>query len=198
MDDNTICRLTEFAHSLSTALEERDCDTRLHSDRVVDIAMDIGRRCGLSKDELSLLWLSASFHDVGKIGIPDNVLHKPGVLNEHEWETMKTHAIVGEKILRAIKAPGMDWVADAVRHHHECYDGSGYPDGLVAEEIPLLARIVAIADAYDAKVTSRPYHLGVSHDEAMDEMREDVGEKYDPEVFRHFQATVTKTGRGGH
>ena len=69
---------------------------------------------------------------------------------------------------------------------------------MVAEEIPLLARIVAIADAYDAKVTSRPYHLGVSHDEAMDEMREDVGEKYDPEVFRHFQATVTKTGRGGH
>ena len=198
MDEKTIGHLADFAHSLSTALEERDCDTRLHSDRVVDIAMDIGRRCGLSKDDLSLLWMSAAFHDVGKIGIPDSVLHKPGVLNEREWETMKSHTVVGEKILRAFRAPGMDWVADAVRHHHECFDGSGYPDGLVAEEIPLLARIIAIADGYDAKTTSRPYHLGVSHDEAMEQMREEVGEKYDPELFRHFLVTVAKIVGGKH
>jgi HD-GYP domain-containing protein (c-di-GMP phosphodiesterase class II) len=185
--------LAEFAESLSVALEERDSDTRLHSDRVVDIAMDIGRRCGMSKDELSLLWLSAAFHDVGKIGIPDSVLRKPGVLDMEEWETMKTHAIVGEKILRAVKAPGMDWVADAVRHHHESFDGSGYPDGLVAEEIPFMARIIAIADGYDAMVTSRPYHAGLSHDEVMETMREKAGEKYDPELFRQFQEALANS-----
>jgi HD-GYP domain-containing protein (c-di-GMP phosphodiesterase class II) len=188
--------LAECAQSLSVALEERDWDTRVHSDRVVDIAMDIGRRCGMSKRELSLLWLSAAFHDVGKIGIPDSVLRKPGVLNEQEWETMKSHAVVGEKILRAIKAPGMDWVADAVRHHHESFDGSGYPDGLAAEEIPFMARIIAIADGYDAMVTSRPYHAGLSHDEVIEKMREKAGEKYDPDLFRHFQASLIENPKG--
>jgi HD-GYP domain-containing protein (c-di-GMP phosphodiesterase class II) len=190
MDDGAICRLSEFAHSLSMALEERDCDTRLHSDRVVDIALDIGRRCGLSKDQLPLLRLGAAFHDIGKIGIPDSVLHKPGVLTEQEWQTMKSHSIVGENILLAIKTPGMDRVAAAVRCHHECFDGSGYPDGLAATEIPLLARIIAFADGYDASVTARPYHAGVSHHEAMALMRDEVGAKYDPALFRHFSASV--------
>jgi HD-GYP domain-containing protein (c-di-GMP phosphodiesterase class II) len=192
MDDDFDARLADVVQGLSVALEERDCDTRLHSDRVVDIAMDIGRRCGMSRTELSLLWLSAAFHDVGKIGIPDSVLRKPGVLNETEWETMKTHAVVGEKIMRAITAPGMDWVADAVRHHHESFDGSGYPDGLIADEIPLMARIIAIADGYDAMVTARPYHPGLSHEEVIEQMQEQSGEKYDPEIFRHFQAAVIK------
>lgn len=192
MNNDLDAYLAEFAESLSVALEERDSDTRLHSDRVVDIAMDIGRRCGMSKSELSLLWLSAAFHDVGKIGIPDSVLRKPGVLNVQEWETMKSHVVVGEKIMRAIKAPGMDWVADAVRHHHESFDGSGYPDGLVADEIPLMARIIAIADGYDAMVTERPYHAGLSHDVVIEYMSEEVGDKYDPEIFRQFQATLEK------
>lgn len=196
MNEDLDSYLAECAQSLSVALEERDWDTRVHSDRVVDIAMDIGRRCGMSKSELSLLWLSAAFHDVGKIGIPDSVLRKPGVLNEQEWETMKSHAVVGEKILRAIKAPGMDWVADAVRHHHESFDGSGYPDGLAAEEIPFMARIIAIADGYDAMVTSRPYHAGLAHDEVIEKMREKAGEKYDPDIFRHFQASLSENPKG--
>ena len=198
MDEETVCRMTDFAQSLSTALAERDGDTRLHSDRVVDIAMAIGRRCGLSKTELSLLWLSAAFHDVGKIGVPDSVLHKPGGLDQGEWETMKAHTIVGEKILRAIRAPGMDWVADAVRHHHERFDGGGYPDGLAAGEIPLLARIIAIADGYDAKTSARPYHSGISHAEALAQMCGEVGEKYDPELFGHFLATVAEPQRQAH
>jgi HD-GYP domain-containing protein (c-di-GMP phosphodiesterase class II) len=192
MDDNDICRVTAFAHSLSTALEERDSDTRLHSDRVVDIAMEIGRRCGMSRDELSLLWLSAAFHDVGKIAIPDHVLRKPGSLDGMEWETMKSHSTVGEKIMRAIKVPGMDWVADAVRHHHECYDGSGYPDGLASGEIPIMARIVAIADGYDAMVMERSYHAAMAHEQVMDHMRDGAGEKYDPDLFGHFEAAMAK------
>jgi HD-GYP domain-containing protein (c-di-GMP phosphodiesterase class II) len=195
MDDNAFCRLTDFAHSLSTALEERDSNTRQHSDRVVGIAVDIGRRCGLAKDQLSLLWLGAAFHDVGKIGVPDSVLYKPGLLTEPEWETMKTHSLVGEKILRANKTPGMDRVAAAVRHHHESFDGSGYPDGLMEKEIPLLARIIALADGYDANVTVRPYHAGVSHEEAMDLMRDKVGERYDPLLFEHFTAAMAATRR---
>lgn len=191
MDENAICRLADFAHSLSTALEERDSDTRQHSDRVVHIAMAIGRRSGLTKPQMSLLWLGAAFHDVGKIGIPDSVLRKPGILTEPEWATMKTHTLVGEKILRVVKTPGMDRVATAVRHHHECFDGSGYPDGLAEEKIPLLARIIALADGYDAKVNERPYHSGVCHDEAMELMRDEVGAKYDPRLFRHFTAAMS-------
>jgi HD-GYP domain-containing protein (c-di-GMP phosphodiesterase class II) len=195
MDKNAFCRLTDFAHSLSTALEERDSGTRQHSDRVVDIAMTIGRRCGLSKQQLPLLRLGAAFHDVGKIGVPDSILLKPGLLTELEWQTMKTHTLVGEKILRAVKTPGMDWVAAAVRHHHESFDGSGYPDGLAEEQIPLLARIIALADGYDASVTLRPYHSGVSHQEAMDLMRDKVGELYDPLLFGHFTAAMATMRR---
>ena len=195
MDETAFCRLTDFAHSLSTALEERDSDTRQHSDRVVDISMAIGRRCGLSKQQLPLLWLGAAFHDVGKIGVPDSVLYKPGLLTGPEWETMKTHSLVGEKILRAVKTPGMDWVAAAVRHHHESFDGSGYPDGLAENKIPLLARIIALADGYDANVTVRPYHPGVSHDEAMDLVRDKVGAQYDPLLFEHFAAAMSAARR---
>lgn len=186
MDEDPICSLSDVVSGLSMALEERDTETRLHSDRVVDIAMEIGRGCGMSSTELSLLWLSATFHDVGKIGIPDHVLRKPGSLDAAEWETMKSHVFLGERILRAIKAPGMEWVAEAVRHHHESFDGSGYPDGLVAEQIPLMARIIAIADGFDAMVNSRPYHAGMSAEEVIASMHALSGEKYDPELFRLF------------
>jgi HD-GYP domain-containing protein (c-di-GMP phosphodiesterase class II) len=188
--DNKDCTLDEFASGLAAALAERDFETRLHCDRVVDIAMAIGRRCGFSETELSLLWLSAAFHDVGKIGIPDHVLRKPGELTEEEWEIMKTHTLVGEKIMRAVKAPGMEWVAAAVRHHHEHFDGSGYPDGLEAGEIPLMARIVAIADGYDAMLTARPYHSALSHSEVMAQMQTEAGDKYDPQLFGDFQAVL--------
>lgn len=195
MDDDAIFSLTAFARSLSTALELRDRGTRLHSDRVVDIALDIGHRCGLAREQMSLLALSAAFHDIGKIGIPDRVLRKPGLLDAEEWETMKTHSLVGEKILRAVNTPGMDGVAEAVRHHHEHYGGGGYPDGLAAQEIPLLARIVAIADGYDARVSARPYHRGATHDEVMDRMRTEVGAKYDPDLFHHFEAGMAAVRR---
>jgi putative nucleotidyltransferase with HDIG domain len=141
--------------SLAAALEARDSYAGGHSDAVHGLSLAVARRLGLEGDELELVSTTALLHDIGKICTPDAILHKPRKLSEDEWETIREHSAIGERILRPL--PGLDGVADAVRHGHEHWDGSGYPDGLLGEAIPLASRIVLACDAFHALASDRPY-----------------------------------------
>jgi len=170
--------------ALAEAVEAKDPYTRGHSDRVTKYALAIGRKLGLDEEELKILEHAAALHDVGKIGVPDSILSKPDKLTPAEYELVKRHAEMGERILKPVRS--FDKVCQIVRHHHESFDGSGYPDGLAGEEIPLLARILAVADAYDAMTSDRPYRAAFSPDEARRRIEEGKGKQFDPRVCDAF------------
>lgn len=170
--------------ALSTALETRDWDTHGHSQRVTDMSLRIGKEIGLDPDEHQSLMFGALLHDVGKIGISDSILLKPGPLNDHEWEIMKTHNEIGYKIVSNIE--NLKGSLPVILHHHEKYDGSGYPNGLSGDDIPLIARIFSIADAYDAMTSDRPYKKGKSHEEALAEIKKTSGKHFDPQLVEVF------------
>lgn len=176
--------------SLDAALLQRDQYTGLHCDRVVLIALELGGACGLAAGELAPLSMAARFHDIGKIGIPDEVLLKPGSLDKQEWALMTEHAAKGERIYRATLRADAPEVAQIIRHHHEAFDGSGYPDGLQGEQIPLLARILTLADCYDAMASSRVYHAGKAHREIMRILHSEKGRKSDPRLFQAFATMI--------
>lgn len=182
-----------IARSLTVALGERDHHTRRHSERVVQLSVELGRHIDLSEQELDLLSLGAQFHDLGKIGIPDQILRKPAAFEAQEWECMKQHAIIGERIILAIGDDKSPEVARIVRHHHEHFNGSGYPDGLHGTEIPLYARIVSLADSYDAMAVSRPYHKARQHQVVMDILNSEAGIKHDPDLLHAFCAVIEKS-----
>jgi len=185
--------LTErFSRTLIAALDERDGHTREHSDRVANLAESLGRACGLSRRELRLLRIAGEMHDIGKIGIPDAILLKPGSFLPDEWQIMRSHPLRGERIARSVQIDGMDTVATIIRHHHEHFDGSGYPDALAGEDIPVLARILSIVDSYDAMTMPRPYHPARPHEQVMATLATEEGMKHDPALlarFRHCVAT---------
>ncbi len=170
----------EVVAVLASALEERDRYTGDHSLSLVELAGRVASSMGLGADEVAMVRKAALLHDIGKIGIPDAILHKPGPLNDREWEVMRQHPVIGERILRAI--PGMGQVARIVRHEHERWDGCGYPDGLAGEEIPLGSRIILACDAYHAMVSDRPYSKGMSHAEALAELHGNAGSQFDVAV----------------
>jgi len=172
---------------LFIALGERCAETREHCGRVGRLAWMLGSACGLPANELGLLAAAARFHDIGKIGIPDAVLHKPGRLDAEERELMMTHSERGERIFAAVRCGDAGVVATAIRHHHEWFDGAGYPDGLHGEQIPLLSRIVSLADSYDAMASTRPYQRPRTHGDIMRIMREERGRKSDPRLFDLFE-----------
>jgi HD-GYP domain-containing protein (c-di-GMP phosphodiesterase class II) len=175
---------------LSTALDERDAATQDHCDRVSGLCLELGQACALTDRELKQLRLAAGLHDVGKIGIPDDVLKKPGPFDASDRAVMKTHPERGERIVLASELEDVALIAAVVRFHHERFDGSGYPDGLRGEEIPLFARIVALVDAYDAMARLRPHSFRRSHAEIMRELnREDSGQ-HDPYLIRKFAALI--------
>lgn len=152
--------------SLAHAIEAKDQYTEGHIHRVANIAVMIGKKLALSSEELESLRLGGILHDIGKIGIPNNILNKPGALTPEEWEIIKTHPDAGTKICMPLKnmlGPALD----IIRHHHEKLDGSGYPDGLKDGEISVVARIMAVADIYDALTTVRPYRLAMTKDKAI-------------------------------
>jgi len=171
---------------LSKALQLRDGYTGAHCDRVIGIAAELGRACGLTGDQLGCLKVSAAVHDVGKIGIPDSILLKPGRLSDEERAIMQTHAVKGYEIIRTVEADGIDVVAQAVRHHHECYDGGGYPDQIAREAIPVCSRMLCIADGYDAMSSRRSYHRPKRHSEVLELIEQQEGLRYDPYLVRHF------------
>jgi HD-GYP domain-containing protein (c-di-GMP phosphodiesterase class II) len=178
--------LYTYTKALSVALGYRDLLTRLHSERVLGLSEAIGVGCGLSKKELGILKIAASFHDIGKIGIPDHILLKPSQLDEDEWEKMKRHSEIGERIMAATELEGSRQASLVIRHHHEHYNGLGYPDSLSGEEISICSRIVAIADSYDAMAVTRSYNDAKTHLEIMAIMHKETGKKYDPEPMRIF------------
>jgi putative nucleotidyltransferase with HDIG domain len=167
--------------ALTSAIDAKDPYTCGHSDRVARLAVALARRMGCSAEELDTIYLSGLLHDIGKIGIDDNVLRKPGALTEEEFEHIKTHPELGYKILNGVKQ--LDKVLPIVLHHHEAWDGAGYPAGLKGEECPTLARIVAVADSIDAMSSDRPYRKGIP-DEKLDKILHDgAGRQWDPRVI---------------
>ena len=170
--------------SLAAALEAKDVYTRGHSVRVARLARACARALGLGAGEQEQVYLAALLHDVGKIGVAESILLKPGPLSAAEWEEVRGHPVVGARILEPARFPAA--VVAAVRHHHEDYGGGGYPDGLAGEEIPLLARIIRVADAYDAMTSARPYRRGLTAEEAIEELRRGTGRQFDPRVVEAF------------
>src|SRR4051794_29743622 len=166
--------------SLAAAIEARDGYTGDHSDAVQRLSIAVALRLGLDRDEIDEIRTVALLHDVGKIGIPDHVLHNPDPLSREEWAVMRQHPVIGERILEPL--PGLASVARAVRHEHERWDGTGYPDGLAGEEIPLAARVVLACDAYHALVSDRPYRMALPQDVALAELEECAGTQFDPRV----------------
>jgi len=187
--------LGHLTKSLAVALGERDRQTRFHSERVVELSLELGRHCDFSGRELDVLALGAEFHDIGKIGIPDSVLQKPAPFDAEDWEAMKQHPLIGERILDAIGLDEAHEAARVVRHHHEHYDGSGYPDRLAGNDIPVFSRIISLADSYDAIAVTRPYHKGRSHAKIMDILHSEVGIKHDPDLMHAFCAVIERSDR---
>lgn len=170
--------------SLVRALEEVDAETEAHVQRTQKMGISLGRRVGLSDSQLTLLQLLCLLHDIGKIAVPLEILNKPGKLNHEEWAVLRSHAEKGYQI--AVATDELKPLADVILHHHERWDGRGYPTGLVKEEIPILSRIIAIVDAYDAMVNDRCYRKAMSPDKAKKEIRDNAGTQFDPYLAAEF------------
>jgi putative nucleotidyltransferase with HDIG domain len=180
---------------VAAAIDARDSYTLGHSTRVSELAVAIAKELGMSGQELEDVEIACLFHDVGKIKIPDSILHKKGRLNPVEWKEMQRHAEYGAEILD--KAPSLRRFIPAVRHHHEWYDGSGYPDGLSRDAIPLAAAIISLVDAYDAMTSDRPYRTAMTEEQALTTIRESSGKQFHPELTPIFLRAVKKQDRNG-
>jgi putative two-component system response regulator len=178
-----------YEHSLTAlanAIELRDPFEQGHVDRVKIYALLLGEQLGVRGKQLENLRFGAILHDIGKIHVSEDILVKPAPLDEHEWAEIKRHSLTGSEMLRDI--PYLAGVIPIVRHHHERWDGNGYPDRLLGEEIPLLARIVCLADAFDTMLTTRPYRPALTFEQAYAEVLANAGKQFDPEVVRAFQS----------
>lgn len=175
--------------ALVSSLEAKDEYTRGHTERVTRYALAIAREMELDTDQLQTLRLAGLLHDIGKIGIPEAILRKPGKLTAEEMQEMRRHPDIGADIVKNIEDIGE--VVDIVRHHQEHWDGSGYPGGLKGTEIPLLDRVIAVADAYDAMTSSRAYRRNFSEVEVFEEFRRCAGKQFDPEVVEAFLRSYT-------
>jgi putative nucleotidyltransferase with HDIG domain len=159
----------------------------------MNISTLIGKQLGLSKSDLTLLKTAAALHDIGKIGMPDEVLLKAGSLNNDELDIMHLHSERGANIILSLDQEWAEVVAQAIRHHHEFFDGMGYPDRLVGENIPIFSRIITIADNYDAMSTRRVYQAPKSHNAVIDTIFNELGHKHDPLIFAEFIKVIEKS-----
>jgi diguanylate cyclase (GGDEF)-like protein len=188
---NRSSRKSKVLESIIETLNQKTEETKEHSDRIADVAVGIMSYMGLSRaSEVEDMKLLARVHDIGKITIPDHVLYKPSKLNDEEYEIIKKHSEAGYKIIRNIT--DSDFVSEAVLSHHEWYNGSGYPQGLKGENIPLFARILSVADAFDAMTNNRVYHKGISVKEAVEEIKRFSGIQFDPGVVDAFLQYLNK------
>ena len=176
--------------ALARAVEARDRYTIHHAERVGRYAEAIGAAHGLDDEDTTLLYEGGVLHDLGKIAIPDAVLLKPGPLTEDEFAVMRTHSVEGERICLSLRS--VAYFLPIIRHHHERIDGGGYPDHLAGKDIPLGARIAAIADAWDAMVSDRPYRAGLPREEALRRMRANAGKQWDPHLVQLFLALLDR------
>jgi diguanylate cyclase (GGDEF)-like protein len=173
---------------LMRALAERHADLGEHHDGVAELVEEVGRRMGIDGEELVHLGHAASLHDIGKVAIPDAIITKPTPLTADEWEFMRRHTLIGERILTA--APALGVAARLVRSSHEAWDGTGYPDELAGVEIPLGARIIAVCDAFDAMISTRPYSASTELDAALSELRRCAGTQFDPDIVPVFEQVL--------
>jgi putative nucleotidyltransferase with HDIG domain len=181
-------RSTAAMESLSATVDARDAYTAGHSRRVQQLALAIGRELNLSQAELELLGHAALFHDIGKLGIPDAILLKPSSLTNDEWVVMASHAEEGASIINRLGF--LSDAVPAIRHHHERFDGRGYPDGLAGEDIPLGARIIHVADAFDSMLTTRVYRPARPAGEALTELRNNAGKQFCPRCVSALEAVL--------
>ncbi len=179
--------------ALALAIEARDPYTRGHSERITNYALDIAEELRLSKDELKTIQYAGRLHDIGKIAIRDAILSKPDRLTVAEWAEVKLHPLKGAEMLLPLDF--LENAIPSVRHHHERFDGRGYPDRLIKGRIPLLARILALADAFDAMTSNRPYRDAFSTEKAIEELRTNSGSQFDPELTKAF-LRILERGRG--
>ncbi|HZO90182.1 MAG TPA: diguanylate cyclase [Chthonomonadaceae bacterium] len=181
--------------AMVTAVDNKDRYTRRHSEDVTEYALWTAEELGVSEETLRLIRIGGLLHDVGKIGVPDEILHKPGRLTPEEYEVMKRHPRLGALIVGAV--PGMEEIVDAVRSHHERWDGQGYPDGTKGEDTPFLGRLLAVADAFSAMTTDRPYRRGMDWDTALGEIKANIGTQFDPAIAQAFLRAAEKRRPAG-
>ena len=182
--------LSQSRDVLVQALAERHPDLSGHLGKVTHLVDLVGSRLGMGDDALAALRIAAQLHDVGKVAIPDAIVSKPGPLDQEEWDFVRRHTLIGQRIVEA--APVLAGVGELIRSAHESWDGSGYPDGLAGEEIPLGSRVIAVCDSYDAMTSDRPYRRAVSHDEALAELRRCAGTQFDPRVVAVLEDVVAQ------
>jgi HD-GYP domain-containing protein (c-di-GMP phosphodiesterase class II) len=173
----TICALNQM-------LDLKDLNTGVHSTRLAEWAVRIGQELGMEESGLADIEVAALLHDAGKVGVPDAILKKPGALTPDEWRIMRMHPEFSWAVLRLV--PGLEKASLYALHHHEKYNGGGYPSGLTGEEIPIGSRIVSVIDAFDAMVANRPYKEGLPIEEALRRLVADSGSHFDPVVVQHF------------
>jgi len=179
----------ETIRTLAAAIDAKDPYTKGHSERVSSYSMAIARHLGLDFDDVFNVRIAAILHDVGKLGIEDGILNKPGGLTEEEYAVMRRHPDIGAQIMAPISK--LKTIIPGIRNHHETWDGTGYPDRLAGEEIPLVARIIGVADTFDAMTTNRPYQRAMPLSHVVEKMRTMAGTRFDPEVVDAFSAAVT-------
>ncbi len=185
---NTLDSAEQVIFSLAAAVEAKDPFTERHTQRVAETARHVGRLLGLPEFALDALYRGGIIHDIGKIGVPDAILLKPGPLDDSELSRMQAHVVVGESIVKPLRSGSS--LLPIIRHHHERHDGRGYPDGLAGAKIPRLARIVAVCDAYDAMVNDRPYRKRRSVEQAVAVLVDGAGSQWDPEVVDVFMSEI--------
>src|SRR5438270_7081239 len=182
--------------ALVTLVEKRDQSLGYHSRQVADLVRQLALACGMSLEEAQVVVLAGQLHDIGKVAIPDAILQKPGPLTEEEWEQLRRHSVVGAEVIGHI--PSLRPLVPVIRAHHERWDGHGYPDHLEGEEIPLAARLIAVADAYTVMITDRPYQQACSSADALMELRRCTGTQFDPQIVEALINLVQNTQNQQH
>jgi HD-GYP domain-containing protein (c-di-GMP phosphodiesterase class II) len=170
--------------TIKTTLFEKSNETEAHAERMAALTKRLGMELSLDEPDLVSLELTATLHDIGKIGIPSNILSKPGTLTDEEWAEVKKHPEIGYRI--ALTIPELQGIADYILCHHERWDGKGYPQGISGDKIPLISRIVSIIDSFDAMTEDRPYRKALSKEAAIEEILKNSGTQFDPTIAKVF------------
>lgn len=192
--ENLVCAYYDTIHAFAAAIDAKDAYTRGHSYRVSSYSSALAREMGLSKEEVEGIRIAGLLHDIGKVAVDKSIINKASSLTKYEWSELYSHPVVGYEILSKIKFPWKG-IQVTTRNHHEKMDGSGYPDRLKKLDIPMSARIMALADAFDAMTTDRPYRRRLTFVEAMDQIKENLNKQFDPDIVHTFISIVRKEVR---